>query len=777
MNDQNCIQFNKSAVTSYLVVSLVSLVYYFIRLPHIDLPVWDDANIYDYGLQLLKGELGVIDFEWSPLLVFLTAVLQSAFMTKPIVGFFVFQGIGHVILAVGSLCMMLSVNLSYTYATLNTIIWVIVYQSIMDVYPIPVLHLFHFGIPMLVGAYFLRNKPVSIPFSLLFLLLAYLTRNETIVLLLPLWFVGMLRRKQNRLHVIHSLSYKSYLAAFLIITLFVTILFLPQKRPNNRLNIAIAQHYFTYLLKTQPETVVDEEGPEIKARVFEDKFGEEALSCTLIELFYRNYSEMFNYILFNFTLVIDGWVVPGNVLVSYLFVLVYGIGFLFLFYRMIRTWNLVYLLLLLPVVIKLFLTLLIVVCFHYLADILFILIFIIWPLSGLKRVQWLSTGILLLCIILLSPHVVQKHLSPSSRTNLERALFVREANRYVELDQTVVAEYYPPFSRIFALPQIKRCVSLSSIHVSDDKLIAPNGETCDVLLFNHHQNPPYEISKWILGQSPAIHDGEHRLYMADHKDAAIEIQNTQKASPLIITDHHNSHVDLSWQRDYDPETAKTLSLRLDPEVLQVDSNQIESCVFYIQQNSSGRFEYLGLIESFDNLLLNWIRGGKNLHHKFRDGPQFRHIYRFRAVIQLKGKKKPEVIESNGPVEYLPYITVCDHETAIMDLSGGTDQDPSHSRELCIRWNFQDFNIDFNRIGAIHVYVRQNNTGDFKFLGFQDDLTQNHLLWKAGNPCLAKAFKGGPHFGNKYTFRVYVLTKSDSPRIYGPFANSGMIEMQ
>ncbi|MBD3266629.1 hypothetical protein GF373_08165, partial [bacterium] len=120
------------------------------------------------------------------------------------------------------------------------------------------------------------------------------------------------------------------------------------------------------------------------------------------------------------------------------------------------------------------------------------------------------------------------------------------------------------------------------------------------------------------------------------------------------------------------------------------------------------------------------------------------------------------------------VYVTDSLDTLNDISNQKDFDEPDNRELVVRWNFDDEQVDFNNVHAIHVYVKVGSN-DFVFLGEPASADATYLQWVPSSVEIDPLFQDGPLFGNQYTFQVFFLTRSGSPFFYGPFENAGPVE--
>ncbi len=125
----------------------------------------------------------------------------------------------------------------------------------------------------------------------------------------------------------------------------------------------------------------------------------------------------------------------------------------------------------------------------------------------------------------------------------------------------------------------------------------------------------------------------------------------------------------------------------------------------------------------------------------------------------------------------PLVTVMDTLLSNTDLSNDMDRDNSQYRSLTIQWDFsQDETVNQEDISDIHIYVSVNGD-EFTYLGRTADGSVTHYEWRQGASNVIRTFWNGPEYDSTYRFRVYALTVSGTPFVYGPFENAGPVQFE
>ncbi|MEW6237626.1 MAG: hypothetical protein AB1656_19760 [Candidatus Omnitrophota bacterium] len=250
----------------------------------------------------------------------------------------------------------------------------------------------------------------------------------------------------------------------------------------------------------------------------------------------------------------------------------------------------------------------------------------------------------------------------------------------------------------------------------------------------------------------------------------------KRPPPIVfVSDNESSNDDISNGQDHDPANGRVLVVQWDISRAGVDPQDIKETHVYVK-NGGGDYAFLGRAPSGNMTQLVWRQWGPNLAPTFRDGPQFGGAYQFKIYpIKKHGGNPPSFgpFANDGPVLFLPMITITDSIATTEDLSNGQDRDYESDRSLAIRWTFDSTDIDLTQVTNFHAYVRINSQGVYRYLGQTGSGTAAYLEWKPGNALIASAFRSGPQFDIAYEFRVYAV-KSSAPPIYGPLENAGPV---
>ena len=101
--------------------------------------------------------------------------------------------------------------------------------------------------------------------------------------------------------------------------------------------------------------------------------------------------------------------------------------------------------------------------------------------------------------------------------------------------------------------------------------------------------------------------------------------------------------------------------------------------------------------------------------------------------------------------------------------------------LLIEWNYSSQNP---AISQIHIYVNDNgqdilieginNIDKYNFMSKAANGKSISYLWKVNSPELAGPYLTGPQANHTYTFRIYFLTDSTIPQVYGPYQTESIL---
>ncbi|MCP4711585.1 MAG: hypothetical protein GY869_23450, partial [Planctomycetes bacterium] len=275
---------------------------------------------------------------------------------------------------------------------------------------------------------------------------------------------------------------------------------------------------------------------------------------------------------------------------------------------------------------------------------------------------------------------------------------------------------------------------------------------------------------------------------------------------IIVTDDLSQLGDLSNEQDYDGATDRCLVIRWDFASALVNPDEILDIHIWVKRDNQN-YNYLGRTASGSATNYEWRKNASRIANPYKSGPSFNHEYQFKVFfLTLSGFPFFYGPYSNsGPVEYLhgdeptpiptltptpgssstPTITptyssgesviVTDDLSTISDLSNGQDYDGMNDRALVIRWNYAQAGINPNDLADVHVYVRVNQSGLYRYLCRTADGAKEYLEWRNSTPRLAPSFRYGPVFNKTYEFKIYWITKAGTPIFYGPFKNQGPVQ--
>jgi carboxypeptidase-like protein len=275
---------------------------------------------------------------------------------------------------------------------------------------------------------------------------------------------------------------------------------------------------------------------------------------------------------------------------------------------------------------------------------------------------------------------------------------------------------------------------------------------------------------------------------------------------IIVTDDLSKMDDLSNGQDYDIATDRCLVIRWDFSNANFNSDEILDIHVWVKKDNKN-YDYLGRTANGSATYYEWRKGASRIANPFNSGPSFNHEYQFK-VFFLTMSGFPFFFgpyANSGSVEYLqgdhstptpaltptlqpvttPTITptyplgetviITDDIASMTDLSNGQDYDNMNDRALVIRWNYAQTGINPNDLSDVHVYVRVNQSGVYRYLCRTADGSVEYLEWKDSSPGLSPSFQHGPVFNKTYEFKIYCITKTGIPIFYGPFKPQGSVQ--
>lgn len=226
--------------------------------------------------------------------------------------------------------------------------------------------------------------------------------------------------------------------------------------------------------------------------------------------------------------------------------------------------------------------------------------------------------------------------------------------------------------------------------------------------------------------------------------------------------------------DRDYATNRILAIQWNPNAFGEEMSDVVDFHIYVRIDDSETYTYLGRTASGDATYFEWKLNSVVLFNEFLKYPQFRHTYQFR-VYALTAETHFRPVDTAGPVDYQPAVTVTDDMTTTQDLSGGEDLDTVADQSLVIRWTRDPAVMNLSDLKEFHVYVRIDSAGNYIYLGSTRSPFTTSLEWKRNAAGLSSLCKEGPQFGHTYEFKVFALTLSQTPRSFGPFTPMGSLQ--
>lgn len=744
---------------------------YLIKLPWLDLPVWDDASIYHYGAEMWRGRLDRLNIQWSPNLVALAAAVHGISAFRAVVGFYVFHGLGYAVLAAGFLSVSLPLVGGRGTAVFSTCAWIVFVHAVAPVSGIPVLHLYHNGIVLLAAGYFLRSRPVGKAASAGVLAFAFITRNESVIVLIPMLAAGALRR--------HSLGRSAWgggraLAAAVWIPAAALILAMcahPRNFRMERFEIAFQQQFYAHALNRGLHGAVPPPSRPNETAVIENAFRPGAAGDSVLGLARRNPEAFADFVASRFAILAGGGLLPRFPgFFSHTFAAWFVCGGVALAAASLRRASPRELLLFAALAAKIPLLLLTVPRFHYALDVLFMGCAAVWPVIAPRRGGWIagaaSAAVLALAVLAMA---MTGGGGRDELRNYHRARFVRNAGLSMDFRGAVLAERYAPFSKAFGDSSIGESVSYFDLEPRGGVWHTPGGKPCDYLLFETGSVIPAPLARWACSRRPAAESGMFPLYrqaargetrMAAARAGMRRVLSAQH--PVIVKDSTAAERDLGFRTDYDAPGAGELVVAWDPGLMGLDKSRSAGTHVYVR-TGDGPFVYLGHPREPGAEALRWTAGNPDIQPAFIDGPRMGQVYQFRVHPLMRGvRTQPKPFPAAGPVLLAPAAAVLDRRDP-----GGRSAESAGAIE--IRWVYDETRTDGFALADTHVYVSPDG-GGFEYLGRSGGPGASDFIWRRGcDPNTAEAFRGGPVPGRKYRFAIYhILTGNGAAeKIIGP----------
>ncbi|MDP8246447.1 MAG: hypothetical protein P9L94_20365 [Candidatus Hinthialibacter antarcticus] len=778
---QNWLQDSYARFLSSVWFPLAFTLFVFLfKAPYMDLPVYDDGATFYNGWRILNGDFGALNFQWSPLLTFLCAAIQVVLPEHPIEGFFLFHALGHVFIALGGYAMLRVLDVEERYAAPLAAAWCGFIHAMGVMMEFPTLHLYHTGVPLLVGAYFLQKKPVSLMTGLGLSALLFLLRNEAVLVMLILLAAGAMRRRS-----IEAPLWKRNVAASLVvwIALGASLWAMNQDARNwqaERMQQAFRQKFYVYALSTVQFDAVYPMTYEAEFRVLENAFGDGADELSVPQLLLRNPGAFLGFMGMNVQMVLNGELGydDHHWLISYYISVLFVLGCLALGAAAVRRRQWWIALLLFTVLLKVPLLLITVPRVRYFGDALFIALFAAWPLLNARRGARWSDGVAsgLVCLAAYSFFFLPAIKPLGVRPNMDRALFVRYADPFLDFENKSIAENYPTFSTAFGSRGFRESFPADDfVYQYGDLLYGRDGRVCDYILLEDGLPVVAGIGKWGSSHTPLLSQGRFHLYAQSEGGEAVEIHNEQDLA-VWTTDDYLSEDILDGRLDFDEYPHPDVAVKWDLTRMAIeDIRSVSDVHLYVEINGGDEMQPLGAPYQVQAPFFEWTANSPLVNPAMQSGPAFGAAYRFGVFVRLAGQEhfRPPWMTSE-PVRFQSFLTVHDSIDSRIDLSDGFDVDDEDARNLVIRWNLPPDVLQSYQIIDFHVYVRSRGAEAIQYLGQTMSGDVFHLEWKPGNPGIAPDFRNGPQFGNEYEFLVYIIPEERMKTPKAPYRTFGPV---
>lgn len=640
----------------FLVPVFWTVCLFLARIPFLDIPNYDDANIYHYGWVLLKGDFHYLDIQWSPLLVLFTAVLNFVFDSAPIPGFFVFQGCGFVLFSLSCTCLFKAAGYQKSMTAFLAIVWSTLFHFATELYPIQVLHLYHFAIPILISAYYLRISPISPIVAFVLCVTAFLVRNEAVILLLPFFVAGIIRRRRAQT----PLWNRTWWPVIPLVIPILIVIFIYSCYPENlrwgRMTKAFSQQFYGFALGTPQYPThwpVCSDPDELTLNAV---FTDGAVNRSVFVLFMKNPGAFLHFVWNNTQMLFRDSLFPYYPLFSHFFLYILLFCYLALLIVCIRKKDSFLFCFVVVISLKIPLLLLVVPRFHYLCDIAVLLFFTQWIFITPQKAKWIS----LLIVALLLPAVIYSvpqllHTRNMERQNIERAKLLATPSIRTLVDKTLLSETYAPFTYTFGARNLKDSVGHANLVAAGDRLIyGITGAPVDFLLVQNIVPIPLPVFQWLAKRNPIVESGHYRLYSQSDISPLTGSFPPVSTEPITVCDDVTSSIDLSFRQDLDNSNERCLVLRWDYNQLEINPADIDSIHIYVKTNCQENKRYLGKQLTPSLSCFEWKPGSPYTDISFTEGPQFDTVYWF--SIYLLPKDSTQKIfgpyTHKGPVQFL-----------------------------------------------------------------------------------------------------------------------------
>ncbi len=751
------------------------------KAPYMDLPVYDDGSTFYNGWRIINGDFGALNFQWSPLLTFICAGIQIVLPDHPIEGFFLFHLIGHTFIALGGFAMLRVFGVDARFAAPIAAAWCGLIHAMGVMMEFPTLHLYHTGLPLLIGAYLLQQTPISLSTGLGLSTLAFFLRNEAAIVLAILLIAGALRRRSLSI-ALWKRNIPASLAVWMAIGVSVFLMNGDERNwQAERMHQAFRQKFYVYALSSVQYDAVFPMTREAEFRIVENAFGDDASNMSVPQLFFRNPSAFIGFMNFNLQIIVNGELgYDGHHwLLSYSLTILYGIGCGVIGYAAVKRRQWWIALLLLTLLIKVPLLLITVPRVRYFGDALFVTMFCSWALAGFRRQKRLADVVAsVLVSITMYSFLVLPSIKPLGvRPNMERALFVRKADPFLNFQNHSIAENYPTFSTAFGSRGFRESFSLDdSVYQFGDQLYGRDGRVCDYVLIEDGLPINAKISQWASTHSPLLSQGRFYLY-SQVRPSSHDRTTRSIGQPVWTTDSYSSDNQTDGRIDPDEYPHPEVAIKWDFTQMGINNTELLSDVhLYVEVNGAKDLKPLGAPHQLDAPYFEWAPNSPIVHESMRSGPAFGAAYRFVVFTRLKGQEQfsqPWMTEK--PVRFQPFLTVTDSRETRFDLSGGYDADDEDERSLVVRWDLPNQVRESYTIVDFHMYVRVNNDEQLQYLGQTLNGNADSIEWNSGSELIASEFRSGPTFGNDYEFMLYIIPEERAKTPKAPYRTLGPVK--
>ncbi len=232
--------------------------------------------------------------------------------------------------------------------------------------------------------------------------------------------------------------------------------------------------------------------------------------------------------------------------------------------------------------------------------------------------------------------------------------------------------------------------------------------------------------------------------------------------------------------DYDDPENRSIVISWDINPNLFNGYIIDNYAVYVKSNTQNMLELLGYSGDSRTNYFIWDTKNKYVINKFKDGPQFYSIYLFYVKPIFTKDPQPEFgpYASETSIKVEPILIITDSIESYDDISGKVYIEDGSDKELILRWNFNENELDFENVQDYHIYVSENNENSYQYLGrpnIKENRKNGYVIWnKVSSSYISKEYINGPQFNKKYFFELYPMTKNGQIPYYGPYKANGSI---